>query len=76
MAEPISLLNVTLVDVTSMGDITNRVNVMINLFRAVGGIFIAGAIITLWNIIQQKKQRKLLKEINQKLSKIENKLKR
>ena len=75
MADPITLLNYTLIDNNSIEQMTNRVNLMINFFRAIGGIFVIGIIIALWNIIQQRKQRRLLNEINKKLDKLTHKRK-
>jgi hypothetical protein len=70
MADALNLLNLTIVDVASLDQMTDRVNVLINLFKAVGGIFIIGIIAWIISMKNMLKQQKLLKEINRKLDKL------
>jgi hypothetical protein len=70
MADALNLLNLTIVDVASLDQMTDRVNVLINLFKAVGGIFIIGIIAWIISMKNMIKQQKLLKEINRKLDKL------
>jgi len=70
MADAISLMNFTLIDSSSFEQFTGKMNVWMNLFKALGGIFILGLIawiISLRNIV---KQRKEIKEISRKLDKL------
>jgi hypothetical protein len=73
MADALNLLNLTIVDVASLDQMTDRVNVLINLFKAVGGIFIIGIIAWIISMKNMLKQQKLLKEINRKLDKLTKK---
>jgi uncharacterized membrane protein len=69
-ADMIGLLNATIIDQSSIDEISNSINLLTNLFKALGGIFIVGVIawiISLKNIIKQKK---MLEELNRKIDRL------
>lgn len=70
VAAPITLMNYTVIDTTSVDEMTSRVNLMIDFFRAVGGIFILGIIAWLISLRSMIKQRKLLQELNRKIDRL------
>jgi len=73
MADVLNLINQTIIDSQVLTDVSTDINLIIKLFEALGGIFIIGIIITIWNILQQKKQQRLLREITKKLDKLSKK---
>ena len=73
MADPINLMNLTLVEVDSLEQVTDQINFLIKLFEAIGGIVVIGIIAWIISMRNMLKQQKLLKEINQKLEKIAKK---
>ena len=75
VAAPITLMNYTVVDSSSVDEMTSRVNLMIDFFRAVGGIFILGIIAWLISLRSMLKQKKLLEDVNKKLDKLTHKRK-
>ena len=75
VAAPLTLMNYTIVEASSVDEMTARVNLMINFFRAVGGIFILGIIAWIITLRNTLKQKKLLEEMNKKLDKLAHKRK-
>lgn len=67
MADVTSLLNMTVVDQSSIDQMAGQIDFLLNIFKALGGIFLLGVLAWILNARQAKKQRKLLEEMNRKL---------
>lgn len=57
-----------------IGELVERISILINIFIALGGLVIIFIIFNIWRFISSRKQRKLLEEIQQDIKKLKRKL--
>ena len=57
-----------------VGELIERISVLINIFIALGGLVIIFIIFNIWRFISSRKQKKLLEEMRQDIKKLKRKL--